>query len=201
MAQAHAGRVVVLSMALASCAALAGCSSASPSKQAQTSRASVLAAAKKVHNNLSGIRTTFSTLISGELFPCGTSDELATSRAATALQYTATQEWTLLKTGSVPLATLGHDIVQRLDAAGWHLRSAPTPNPQAPAAATYVGRQNGIDMRLLEINGDRGFGAAVSIDVSSASCFNAGSSSAAVKLMNGFRVSIQEPRPSSVPSP
>ena len=194
---------MVLSMALASCAALAGCSSASPSKQAQISRASVLAAAKKVHSNLSGIRTAFSTLINGELFTCGTSDELATSKAATALQYTATQEWTLLKTGSVPLATLGHDIVQRLDAAGWHLRSAPTPNPQAPAAATYVGRRNGLDMRLLEISGDRddpAFGAAVVIDVSSASCFNASSSSAAVELMQRFRVSIQEPRPSSAPS-
>jgi hypothetical protein len=57
-----------------------------------------------------------------------------------------------------PLATLGYDIVQKLEAAGWHLRSAPTPNPESPAAATYVGRRKGLDVRLLEINDNRALG-------------------------------------------
>jgi hypothetical protein len=199
MAQAQVGLVLALSMTVASCAALAGCSSGpSPSDQAQTSRASVLAAAKNVHGELSGVRTAWSALITGGLFLCGASDELATGKGPNAVQYTATQEWTLLKKGSVPLATLGYDIVQKLDAAGWHLRSAPTPNPESPAAATYAGRRNGLDVRLLEINDNPGLGAVVSIDVS-ASCFNADSSSAAVKLMHGYIDDIEEPRPSSAP--
>jgi hypothetical protein len=191
---------MVASMALASCAALAGCSGgASPGQQAQTSRASVLAAAKNVHSELSSVRPAFSASISGRLYLCGTSDEIAARKGPHALQYTASQEWTLLKKGSVPLATLGADIVRKMDAAGWHLRSAPTPNPQSPAAATYVGRRKGLDMRLLEISDNPGFGALVSIDVS-ASCFNTDSDSAAVKLMQGYSATIDEPRPSSTPS-
>jgi hypothetical protein len=192
---------MVLSMALASCAALAGCSSgSSPSKQAQTSRASVLAAAKNVHSELSGVRTAWSAVITGGLFLCGASDELATGKGPNELQYTASQEWTLLKKGSVPLATLGSDIVRKLEAAGWRLRSAPAPNPESPAAATYVGRRNGLDVRLLEINDNPGLGAVVSFDVS-ASCFSADSSSAAVKLMHGYNDDVEEPRPSATPSP
>lgn len=192
---------MVVSMALASCAALAGCSSGpSPSKQAQTSRTSVLAAAKNVHTDLSGVPTAFSAVITGGLFLCGASDELATGKGPNALQYTASQEWTLIKKGSVPLATLGSDIVRKMDAAGWRLRSAPAPNPESPAAATYVGRRKGLDVRLLEINDNQGLGAIVHIDVS-ASCFNADSSSAAVKLMREYNENIEEPRPSSTPSP
>jgi hypothetical protein len=199
MTAAQVSRVAALSMVTVSCAALAACSSGPPpGQQAQSSRASALAAAKNVHSELSGVRIAWNAVIAGGLFLCGTSDGLATSKGPNAVQYTASQDWTLLKKGSVPLTTLGHDIVQKLAAAGWHLRSAPTPNPESPVAATYVGRRNGLDMRLLEMNNNPGLGALVSIDVS-ASCFNAGSSSSAVKLMDGYQENIEEPRPSSAP--
>ena len=125
--------MAALSMITVSCAALAGCSSGpSPTQQAQSSRASAMAAAKNVHSELGSVRIASSVLITGNLYPCGTSDELATDKGAYAVQYTASQEWFLRKPGSVPLATLGRDIVQKLEAAGWRLRSAPTPNPEPP---------------------------------------------------------------------
>src|ERR1700677_4016859 len=131
MANVQVGRVAALSMITVSCAALAGCSSGpSPSQQAESSRASALAAAKSVHSELGSVRIAWSATITGGLFECGSSDELATGKGANAVQYTATQDWGLLKPGSVPLATLGHDVVQKLDAEGWHLRSAPPPNPE-----------------------------------------------------------------------
>ena len=153
------------------------------------------AAAKKVHSELASVRTAWSAVITGGLFTCGASDELASGKGPNALQYTASQERTLLKKGSVPLAALDSELVHKLDAAGWNLRPAPAPNPQSPAAATYVGRRSGLDVRLLEINDSRGLGAVVSIDIS-ASCFDTASSSAAIKLMNGSRDDISEPRPS-----
>ncbi len=201
MANAQVGRMAALSIITVSCAALAGCSSGpSPSQQAQSSRASALAAAKNVHRELGSVRIAFSATITGRLFECGTSDALATGKGADAVQYTATQLWTLLKPGSVRLATLGRDIVQKLDAEGWHLRSAPPPNPESPAAATYVGRHNGLDMRLLEINNPAspGLRVEVSMDIC-ASCFNAGSSASSVNFLNRYDQDIYEPRPSSTP--
>jgi hypothetical protein len=193
--------MAALSMITVSCAALAGCSSGPPpSQQAQSSRASALAAAKNVHSELGSVRIAWSATIIGRLFECGTSDKLATGMGANAVQYTASQDWGLLKPGSVPLATFGHDIVQKLDAEGWHLRSAPPPNPESPAAATYVGRRNGLDMRLLEINDPNSYslGEDVSIDVS-ASCFNAGSASSSVNFQIKYNQEINEPRPSPAP--
>jgi hypothetical protein len=193
--------MVALSIVTVSCAALAGCSSGpSPSQQAQSSRASVLAEAENVHSELGSVRIAFSAAILGGLFECGTSDELATGKGADAVQYTATQLWTLLKPGSASLATLGSDIVRKLDAEGWHLRTAPPPNPESPAAATYVGRRDGLDMRTLEINNPAspGLREEVSIDVS-ASCFNAGSSASSVSFLNRYDQDINEPRPSAAP--
>jgi hypothetical protein len=201
MTNAQAGRMAALSIITVSCAALAGCSSGpSPSQQAQSSRALAIAAAKNVHSELGSVPIAFSATITGGLFECGTSDALATGKGANAVQYTATQLWTLLKPGSTPLATFGSDIVQKLDAEGWRLRTAPPPNPQSPAAATYVGRHNGLDMRLLEINNPAspGLREEVNIDVS-ASCFNAGSSSSSVSFLNKYEQNIDEPRPSSAP--
>jgi hypothetical protein len=201
MINAQVGRMAALSIITVSCAALAGCSSGpSPSQQAQSSSASVLAASKKVHSELGSVRIAFSASIIGGLFQCGTSDELATGKGANAVQYTASQLWTLLKPGSAPLATLGGDIVKKLDAEGWHLRTAPPPNPESPAAATYVGRSNGLDMRLLEIinPASPGLREEVSIDVS-ASCFNAGSSASSVSFLNQYDQNIDEPRPAAAP--
>lgn len=195
-------RMAALSMITVSCAALAGCSSGpSPTQQAQSSRASALAAAKNVHSQLGSVRIASSVLIAGNLYPCGTSDELATDKGAYAVQYTASQEWFLLrKTVSVPLATLGRDIVQKLEAAGWRLRSAPTPNPEHPAAATYVARRDNLDIRLVEFDNPAGgdLAKSVTIDISS-SCFNAGSSSTELKLQDGYDQQIDEPFPSSTP--
>ncbi len=159
-----------------------------------------MAAAKNVHSELGSVRISSSVLITGNLYPCGTSDELATDKDAYAVQYTASQEWFLRKTVSVPLATLGRDIVQKLEAAGWRLRSAPTPNPEHPAAATYVARRDNLDIRLVEFDNPAGgdLAKSVTIDVSS-SCFNAGSSSSELKLQDGYNQQIVEPRPSSTP--
>jgi hypothetical protein len=198
MTNAQVGRVAALGLITVAGFALAACSSGpSPAQQARSSRTSTMTAAKNVHGELSSVRTVFSAEITGGLFLCGTSDAHAAGKGPHAVQYTASQEWTLVKKGSEPLATLGQAIVQKLDAAGWHLRTAPTPNPEAPAAASYTGRRDGLDMRLLEMNNNPGLGALVSIDVS-ASCFDTGSDSAAVKFMDTYGGdNIREPRPSA----
>jgi hypothetical protein len=160
-----------------------------------------MGAAKNVYSELGSVRIASGDLIAGNVFTCGTSDELATDKGAYAVQYTADQVWFLNKTAlSVPLATLGRDIVQKLEAAGWRLRSAPTPNPGDPAAATYVARRDNLDMRLVEIDSHTGgtLAKSVTIDVSS-SCFNAGSSSSELKLQDGYDQQIEEPLPSSTP--
>jgi len=201
MTNAQVGRVAVLGLITVSGLALAACSSGpSPTQQARSSRTSAMTAAKTIHRQLSSVGTAFSAEITGGLFLCGSSDAHAVRRGPNAVQYTATQEWTLVKKGSEPLATLGRSIVQKLDAAGWQLRTAPTPNPESPAAASYTGRRDGLDMRLLEINNNPGLGGLVTIDVS-ASCFDTGSDSAAVKFMDTYGGdNIREPRPSATPS-
>ena len=160
-----------------------------------------MAATKNVRSELGSVRiASGGTIIFGAVYSCGASDELATDKGAYAVQYTAEQEWFLNKTAlSVPLATLGRDIVQKLEVAGWRLRSAPAPNPEHPAAATYVARRDNLDMRVVESDTHTGstIAKSVTIDISS-SCFNAGSWSTEDKL-DKYNEEIEEPLPSPTP--
>ncbi len=197
MTNAQVGRVAGLGLTALSCAVLAACSSGpSPAQQARSSRASVMAAGKDVHGQLGRVSSAFNAEISGRLYSCGTYQRSPAGNGPHALQYTATEDWTLVKRGSEPLSELGRNVVQTLDAAGWNLRSAPTPNPAHPAAATYAGQRDGLNMEVLETNDNPGLGALVTVFING-KCFDAGSSSASVTFMTGYDQDIREPRPAA----
>ena len=200
MTNAPVGRVAALGLITVSCAALAACSSGpSPAQRARSSRAASVAAAKNVHQELGRVPIAFNADISGRLYSCGSFDETAAGKGPHALQYTTSEDWTLVKRGSVPLSVLGREVVQALDTAGWHLRSAPPPNPEHPAAATYAGQRDGLTMQILEINDTPGLGALVTVFVN-AKCFDAGSSSSSLKFTEAYEEDITAPRPSPTSS-
>jgi hypothetical protein len=200
MANVRRGRVATLGLIAVSCAALAACSSGpSAAQQARSTRGAAVTAARTVHRELGRVPIAFNAEISGRLYSCGTFDRSASGRGPHAVQYTASEDWTLVKRGSVPLAVLGREVVRQLDAAGWRLRPAPTPNPEHPVAAAYAGQRDGLSMQVLELNDNPGLGALVTVDVS-AKCFDAGSSSSSAKFVTAYDEDIAEPRPSAASS-
>jgi hypothetical protein len=195
MTNAQVGRVAALGLIAVSCAALAACSSGpSPAQQARSTRAAAMAAGKDVHQELSSVPIAYNASIAGRLYSCGTYQKSPAGNGPHALQYTAMEDWTPVTRGSVPLAVLGREVVQKLDAAGWDLRSAPTPNPEHPAAATYAGQRDGLYMQVVELNANPGLGALVTVFIS-AKCFDAGSESASTKFTETYEEDIDEPSP------
>lgn len=187
---------VVAIVCAVTCAALTGCSSGpSPSQQAQASRGPVLSAAKDVYHKVYDAHIGWTATIIGGIYLCGTYDVLATDKGTDVLQYASTQEFTPLERG-VGLAKFGQQIIQKLDGEGWHMRSAPAPNPADPVP-TYAGQHDGLTLQLTEFQSP-GFGATVTIDVS-AKCFTAGSSALQIMKKNEGEDHINEPRPSSTP--
>jgi hypothetical protein len=192
----HAAFSAVAIVCAVTCAALAGCSSGpSPSQQAQASRAPVLSAAKDVYHDVYDAHIGWSGTIIGGISLCGTYDVLATGKGSDFLQYATTQEFTPLARG-VGQAKFGQQVIQKLDGEGWHLRSAPAPNPAHPIP-TYAGQHDGLTLQLTEFQ-DPGFGPTVTIDVN-ANCFNAGSSALQIMRKDVNEDQINEPRPSSTP--
>ena len=184
-------------LAVVGTAALAGgCSSSpSPAAQAQAERSAVLPAAKQLRGQVDRAGVGWTASILGDYEACGVNDPLATGKGAGMLQYTARQLMTPFS-HAVSVATLGRQIVEAVNAAGWQLRPVGGPSDQA---RYYVGRRDGFDLRLVEFNDEQGLGPTATVYVSG-SCFDAGSSAQGL-IKQGAVDNVTEARPTATPTP
>lgn len=182
-------------------AVLAACSSSpSPATQAQTERSAVLPAAKQLHGQLVGAGVGWTALILGDYEQCGENDPLATGQGDS-IQYTAQQLMTPFS-HAVSFETFSRQIVEAVNAAGWHLRPVTGPSDQA---RYYAGQHGGFDLRLVELNDAQGAGPGGSFHPTattyvSGSCFNAGSSAQNL-IQQGAVDNVTAPIPTATPTP
>jgi hypothetical protein len=192
-------RVTLLACAVAgaaACAMLAGCSSGPDAQaQAQTQRAAVLPAAKKLYSQVTATGVGWIGTILGGYETCGTDDPLASPSDDNSLQYTA-QELMTPFSKSFPYPTFQRQVVEALNGIGWKLRQAAS---GSGPATYYTGQRDGIDLRLIELDSQPGLGPTATVFLSGA-CFDAGSSAQQLR-QKGSVDNIDEPRPTATPTP
>jgi hypothetical protein len=185
----------LLAVTAAACAVLAGCSSGPDAQsQAQSERAVVLPAAKKLYSQVTGAGVGWIGTILGGYETCGTDDPLATPSNDNSLQYT-TQELMTPFSKSITYPTFRRQVVEALNGIGWGLRqTAGGPSP----ATYYTGHLDGTDLRLIELDDHPGLGPTATIFLSG-SCFDAGSSAQQLSG-KGSVDNVVEPRPTATPT-
>jgi hypothetical protein len=191
---------------VAACAAaavvLAACSSSpSATEQAQKERAAVLPAAKQLHSQVVSAGVGWTALLLGDYQACGANDPLATSKGSSMLQYTAQQLMTPFS-HAVSFETFARQVVETVNAAGWHLRPVAGPSGQG---RYYAGQRGGFDLRVVEFNDEQGVGPGGSYHPTatlyvSGPCFDAGSSAHDL-VQQGAVDNVHSPVPTTTPVP
>ena len=181
---------------VAACAVLAGCSSGPDAQaQAQTQRSAVLPAAKKLYSQVTATGVGWIGTILGGYETCGTDDPLAAPSNGNSLQYTA-QELLTPSSRTAAYPVFQRQVVEALDGIGWTLRQ--TASGSSPATY-YTGHRDGTDLRLVELDNQRGLGPTATIFLSGG-CFDAGSSAQQLRG-KGSVDHVTEPRPAATPTP
>jgi hypothetical protein len=180
----------------AACALLTGCSSSPDTQsQGQTQRDAVLPVAKTLYSQVSATGVGWIGTIVGGYEACGTDDPLASPSNDNSVQYTA-QELMTPFSRSTPYPTFQRQVVAALNGIGWGLKPASGP---LGAATYYTGHRDGADLRLIEVDNQRGLGPTATIFLSG-TCFDAGSSASQL-TGKGSVDNINEPRPTATPTP
>lgn len=180
----------------AACALLAGCSSGPDAQsQGQAQRNAVLPVAKTLYSQVSATGVGWIGTIVGGYAVCGTNDPLASPSNDNSVQYTA-QELMTPFSASTPYPTFQRQVVEALNGIGWGLK--PVTGPSG-AATYYTGHRDGTDLRLIEVDNQRGLGPTATIFLSG-TCFDAGSSASQL-TGKGSVDNINEPRPTVTPTP
>lgn len=180
----------------AACALLTGCSSSPDAQsQGQAQRDAVLPVAKTLYSEVSATGVGWIGTIVGGYEACGTDDPLASPSNDNSVQYTA-QELMTPFSRSTPYPTFQRQVVAALNGIGWGLKPASGP---LGAATYYTGHRDGADLRLIEVDNQRGLGPTATIFLSG-TCFDAGSSASQL-TGKGSVDNINEPRPTATPTP